>query len=75
MPGLALVSQLKRQIGKDKVQVILWSSDFWVCSSCSRFEWGVFWSVWAFVFDILCVRVTAEGEVGYGTVTVGIIGG
>ena len=38
MPGLALVSQLKRQIGKDKVQVILCSSDFWVCSSCSRFE-------------------------------------
>ena len=57
-----------------------------VCSSCSRFEWGVFWSVWAFVFDILCVRVTAkrkmgydkvtaEKEVGYGIVTVGIIGG
>ena len=38
MPGLALVSQLKRKIGKDKAQVILCSLDFWVCSSCSRFE-------------------------------------
>ena len=32
-------------------------------------------SVWIFIFDILCVRVTAEGEVGYGLVTKGITGG
>ena len=32
----------------------------------------MFRSVWAFVFDILRVRVTAEGEVGYGSVTEGI---
>ena len=38
-------------------------------------EWGVFWSVWDFVFDILCVRITAEREVGYGLVTKGITGG
>ena len=76
MPGLALVSQLKRQIGKDKAQVILCSLDFWVCSSCSRFEWGVFWSIWVFFFfEILYVRLTAEGEVCYGLVTEGIIGG
>ena len=31
-----------------------------------------FWSVWAFVFDILCVRVKAKGEVGYGLVMKGI---
>ena len=37
-------------------------------------EWGVFWFVWAFVFDILCVRVTAEEEVGYELVTEGITG-
>ena len=48
-------------------QVGLDGSEFW--------EWGVFWSVWAFVFDMLCVRVTSKGKVGYGIVTVGIIGG
>ena len=42
-------------------------SEFW--------EWGVFWSIWAFIFDILCVRVTAEGEVDYGLVTEGITDG
>ena len=34
----------------------------------------MFLSVWAFVFDILCSRVTVEGKVGYGLVTEGITG-
>ena len=32
----------------------------------------MFRSVWAFVFEILRVRVTAEGEVRYGSITEGI---
>ena len=39
------------------------------------FMWGVFWSVWGFVFYIFCVRVTENGEVGYSTITMRIIGG
>ena len=35
----------------------------------------MFLSIWAFVFDILCGRVTAEGKVDYGLVTEGITGG
>ena len=42
-----------------------------VCSSCEE----CFDLFWAFVFDILCVRVMVEGEVGYRSVTEEITGG
>ena len=41
-------------------------SEFW--------EWGVFWSIWVFVFDILCIRVTAKGDVGCELIIGGITG-
>ena len=74
MLGLALVRQLKRQIGKDKVQVILCSGYVLYVLHVQDLSESVLICL-GFCFLLFCVKVTAEGEVGYGTIMVAITDG
>ena len=51
----------------------------WIFVALDGSEWVLgeneFWSIWGSVFYLFCVRVTENGEVGYGWVTVRITGG